>query len=173
MWRLKLYGKSRQWQATLGYSTHSMQIMESVRVRLKASVRTSLMNLYPLYSSGSWWRATVSFREGRNMNTVPGRLNCHSVWNGRMPEERLMQFAPTSSRLEILLNILWLLTSGSPILITNCKEAWSEVPTSFFSLLFSFSFFKNNVSVLVLFMQTNSYGWVRKAPKNWKELDLV
>lgn len=119
MWRLKLYGKSRQWQATLGYSTHSMQIMESVRVRLKASVRTSLMNLYPLYSSGSWWRATVSFREGRNMNTVPGRLNCHSVWNGRMPEERLMQFAPTSSRLEILLNILWLLTSGSPILITN------------------------------------------------------
>lgn len=49
--------------------------------------------------------------------------------------------APTSSHLEILRNILCLLTSCAPTLTTHYKEAWSGDPTFFFSSLLYYFFF--------------------------------
>lgn len=60
--------------------------------------------------------------------------------------------APTSSHLEILRNILCLLTSCAPTLTTHYKEAWSGDPTFFFFFLALFFFYKN-ISVLFLLMK--------------------
>lgn len=61
-----------------------------------------------------------------------------------------------------------LLTSYSPSLITNYKEAWDAVPMSFFLVVFLI-FLMNNISTLVLVMKNNAYGRVTQVAKKWKK----
>lgn len=148
MWRWELQDECRQWRAGPGYSTHSVQITGTGQSKTEDACEHQA-NEFVCFVF--FWKVGG---EPWKVCTILERLLCSAMWNGRLWEEPHRPLALTSSHLEILRNILCLLTSCSPTLTTNYKETWSGGPTFFFMYIFL-----KNISVLVL-LTKNKWLWL-------------